>query len=141
MKTINLDYSKYLFQLEQLEDKIRYILGFGTFDSVIALQPGGIHMGLHLSYRFSIPLTIINTSISFRAWPLITPLSRCLVVDSKISSGKTMTGIVDELSRRSIKVTTAVLYTNPKSKFKPNCYVKSTSNQVIMPWEIVGGEI
>lgn len=135
-KCIFVTYEKYLDEVNAIEKKIRKKYDNTIpYEYIIAILRGGVVMGIEFSYRFNIPLIVINPESSATSWPMLPPLCKMLVVDDATDSGKTLSKICKELKRRSVYFDTAVTYLRPWTKFKPTFYSKNPTKGIVMPWE------
>lgn len=116
------------------------------FDLVIGIARGGIPVAMVISDTLGVWIEMINvksyTGIKKRTKPeILTTINsnikgkNILVVDDLVEHGATMSLMVRYFRKKKPKmIKTAVLFTKPWSKFKPDYYVKTVNKWVVFPW-------
>ena len=93
-----------------------------NFKNVYGIPRGGLPVAVKLSHLLDLPLTLDTKDI--------TP--RTLVAEDIVDTGKTIERLFRSCGE-NIKV--ASLYVGPKTKTKPNFFVRKKKNWVLFPWE------
>lgn len=129
---------------ERLVGKLQKSKGF---DLVVGVARGGIPIAMVVSDEMDVKWDIINVKsyagIAKRERPkIISTLTEkvkgknVLVVDDLVDEGATMETIVGYLSKeKPRRVSTAVLFKKPWSKFEPDFYLETLEQWVVFPWE------
>jgi hypoxanthine phosphoribosyltransferase len=119
------------------------------FDEIIAIARGGLTFGHIMSDLLRLPIATFTIQ-SYKAMQkqgkvTITqeigePIKgkRILLIDDKSDTGKTFMRALKYInSFKPASVTTASMYLEPSSKFKPDYYAKQVNKWVIFPYEVV----
>ncbi len=117
------------------------------YDLVIGIARGGMPVAMVISDRLGAKVDIVNvksyTGIAERLKPrILSTLTEditgeiLLVVDDLVDGGDTMRTVIDYLSLESPnKITTAVIFKKPWSKFEPDFFVEVVEDWIVFPWE------
>jgi uncharacterized protein len=117
------------------------------YDLVIGIARGGIPVAMVISDRLGTKVDIVNvksyTGIAERLKPkILSTLTEditaksLLLVDDLVDGGDTMQTVTEFLGLESpTKVTTAVIFKKPWSKFEPDFFVETVEEWVVFPWE------
>ncbi len=117
------------------------------FDLVIGIARGGIPVAMVVADELGVKIDIINvksyTGISERSKPRILSTlteevrgKKLLLVDDLVDEGDTMESIAGYLARsKPSSLVTAVIFTKPWSKLKPDFSVEEVNEWVVFPWE------
>lgn len=107
------------------------------FDIIIAPPLGALPIATHLMKHLDINEYIFDMDVYNDLLDCENELN-ILIVDDIIDTGDTMHVIlddIDEFSEFEYNKFTCSLFYKPHSKFKPDYYVKETSNWIVFPWE------
>ena len=117
------------------------------YDLVIGIARGGIPVAMVISDRLGTKVDIVNvksyTGIAERLRPKILSTlteditgENLLLVDDLVDGGDTMRTVIDFLSLESpTKITTAVIFRKPWSKFEPDFFLETVDEWIVFPWE------
>jgi hypoxanthine phosphoribosyltransferase len=121
------------------------------FTRVVGVSRGGLPLGVALSHKLNLPLSVVGVSsyndetseqeslicdtpnVIFEGWE-----GNVLIVDDIADSGKTLDFLLRKivlLANRNISVVTATLYYKECSIIKPDIFLETTDRWVIFPWE------
>jgi len=118
-----------------------------SFDKIVGISRCGLTLGHLLSDYLQKQVAILAiqsyTGIETRQKPrllghLSMPINKekVLLVDGISDSGKTLTKAIDYLKKEGPRsITTATLFYKPHSIFRPDYYVKETSDWILFPYE------
>ncbi len=102
-------------QIKEYEEKT------GTkFCSIYGIPRGGLILGVSLSYNLRLPLVLEKSEIK----------ETTLIVDDCTNTGKTLNEFTKAFPNK-----TAVIFSKPKSIFKPDFYFRETDNTINYCWE------
>lgn len=116
------------------------------YDLIIGIANGGLPTALILSDELGVGMEIMRassyTGIGERKRPRIGYTltkdirgMRILLVDDLVDHGDTMNAVVRRLnSKKPARISTAVLFRKPWSRFSPDFCIKSTDKWVVFPW-------
>ncbi|MCL5419996.1 MAG: hypothetical protein M1354_03935 [Candidatus Marsarchaeota archaeon] len=120
----------------------------GMFDLVIGIARGGIPLSMVLADHLNLKMDMVNvksyTGIEERVKPAILSTintrlegKHILLVDDLIEHGDTMVVLSSYLARKKPSgLATAVMFTKPWNRFKPDFSVREVDRWVVFPWEI-----
>jgi hypoxanthine phosphoribosyltransferase len=131
-----------------VEKLAKKIFASGTsYDLVVGIARGGIPVAMVISDRLGTKVDIVNvksyTGIAERLKPkILSTLTEhitaksLLLVDDLVDGGDTMETVTEFLGLETpMKVTTAVIFKKPWSKFEPDFFVETVDEWVVFPWE------
>lgn len=121
---MTIQFNQYFLDLDLLINKLNY----QTFDCIIALKRSGFILGAVLSNHLDIPLFVPSEIESIPK-----QFQRCLVVDDKICTGKSIKKITNRLLKLNKSVTTAVLYV--EGSIKSDIWIVETGQSCTMWYE------
>jgi len=130
--------------------RIGKLLEGQQFDRVVGISRGGLSLGVTMSHRFNLPLTVVGVSsyndetheqetlmcdtpdVIFEGWE-----GSILICDDIADSGKTLDFLLRKIAKKSRaeKCTTATVYCKAHSIVKPDIYLELTDKWIMFPWE------
>ena len=132
-------------------DELGYLIRDYDFSRVIGISRGGLPLGVALSHKLNIPLTVVGVSsynditdeqetlicdtpdVIFEGWE-----GPILVCDDIADSGKTLQFLQGKIDRND-KITSCMMvtfYYKEHSVIKPDIFLETTDKWVIFPWEV-----
>lgn len=142
MREICINWQNYHRLVLQLAKKINFRPHF-----IICINRGGLVIGRILSEVLKKPLAVITANsykgrkkFNLKIGSISTigqVRGKVLLVDDKADTGQTLDGVKKKIEKiKNVKeVKTACLYRMPKSKFKPDWFVKEVDCWVVFPYE------
>jgi len=142
MKEIYLNWKNYHHLVLKLSKKINF-----KSDFIVCINRGGLVIGRILSEAFKKPLAVITANsykgrkkcnLKIGSISTICPVrGKVLLVDDKADTGQTLDRVKKKIEKiKGVKVVkTACLYKMPKSKFKPDWFIKEVDCWVVFPYE------
>ncbi len=116
-----MSYSEYGLLVSELTNMIKNSKKTKNLKYIYSPPRGGLPIAVHLSHFLELDFLKENVDRT------TIPYDQLLVVDDVVDTGKTLKWFRVFL--------TASLHYKPKSPFKPNFYVKETTNWIVYPWE------
>ena len=132
-----LDWSRYLKLIDMLAENIDWKKE--QFKSIVAINRGGLAIGLILSHKSGVPLVVLNKG------GIIYEREKFLVVDDVAHTGSTLANITYlsqgaalkyhplQYANKDFKI--ATLYYRKESKVKPDYFVETTDKWIVYPYE------
>jgi xanthine phosphoribosyltransferase len=139
MQKVKLEKSVLLDAIKSIARKVKELQP----DVVVAIERGGIPLGVYLSSYLNIPLEKVKVSyyddttkleiprVSFKDFE-ITDYTNPLFVDDLVDTGSTMNFIKEKFGR----VTFATLYCSDTVKPDAYCFHKKADEWIVFPWDL-----
>ncbi len=126
MKEITME--EYFADCAVLKKKIEFIMPHHRFDAIVCLKRSGWILGALLSNQLVLP---VFTCSEIKSIP-VEKFKNVLIVDDKISSGKSMSNAVNKCKALGLSYRTACLYV--QEDVTTDFWVVKTNNQRIQPF-------
>jgi len=124
---VKVTYQEYGDMLNQLVEMVKH----ENFHFVCGKLRGGLPIAVHVSHFLGLYML---TDLEIESGHYVHNRKfKLLVVDDIVDSGRTMIDMLNGIEKLTVK--TASLYWKPHSSFKPDYYVKQTSDWIVFPWE------
>jgi len=131
------------FTWQDFEEACKYFqkhLKGDWFDVVIAIQRGGLCLGVALSHLFNIPFVSLSKTIdlvSSKFFVYHCRNRRVLLVDDVSDTGNTLLLVKRLLNLyEPASITVATLHRKPWTKCVPDLCYQETDEWIIYPWEM-----
>jgi hypoxanthine phosphoribosyltransferase len=121
---LKLTWKKYLDDIK----KLYKLINFEKYDTIVAINRGGLLIGLLFSHWSRKPLKVVDK------FELVCFRGRLLIVDDVSDTGDTLLRVIANLKTHSFD--TATVFVKPWSKYRPTFWVKETNKWIVYPYEI-----
>lgn len=132
MKEIALE--EYFTDCLALKKKILFIMPHHRFDCIVCLKRSGWILGSYLSNQLVLP---VFTCSEIKSIP-VDKFKNVLIVDDKISTGKSMNNAINKCKNMGLSYRTACIYV--QEEVTTDFWIHKTNNQRIQPFYEVRNE-
>lgn len=125
---------KYLSEAEKLYLKIKD----NKYDEIVAINRGGLALGLILSHKFNTKLSVIDPKEISKEHihsEVQSNIKKILLVDDLSDTGKTFLQIMNNFCSCAYDVDSAAIYVKPWTSVIPKYWNIITKKYIIFPWE------